>query len=84
MVTILYRPNSEHERQVLDLQRELLREQVIVQLVNVDSKDGSTIARLYDIVRYPGILLIEPDGRLLQAWSGEVPQLQDIVYLAHA
>ena len=84
MVTILYRPDSEHERPVMEFQRELAKNQVITQLVNVDSRDGTALAKLYDIVRYPGVLLIEQDGRLRQAWSGELPTLSDISYQAHA
>ena len=83
MVTILYRPDSEHERQVMDFQRELAKSQVITQLVNIDSREGSVIARLYDIVRYPGVLLIEQDGRLRQAWSGELPLISEVSYQAH-
>lgn len=81
VITILYRPNSEHERAVMDFQRELARNQIITQMVNIDSRDGSVIARLYDIVQYPGVLAIERDGRLIQAWSGELPLIDQVSYV---
>ena len=82
-VTILYRPESEHERAVLDFQRELLRERVTIKLMNVDSPDGSYLARLYDITRYPGVLVTEEDGRVLKSWVGELPQVSEVTYTAN-
>lgn len=82
MVTIVYRPQSEHERAVLDFQRELVRAQVVTKLVNVDSREGSAMARLYDIVRYPGVLITEDDGRILKSWQGELPTVSDVSFQA--
>lgn len=80
MVTILYRPDSEHERQVLEFQRELLRSQVVTKLINVDSKEGTALATLYDIVRYPGVLMTQEDGRLVKSWNGKLPRVSEIAY----
>lgn len=84
MITILYRPGSEHEREVLDFQSQLARNQVIVRLVNVDSRDGSTIARLYDVVEYPAVVAHEDDGRVIDTWAGKFPLISEVSYYAHA
>lgn len=84
MVTIIYRPDSEQERSVLDFQRELVRAQVITRLVNVDSREGSEMARIYDIVKYPGVLITTEDGQLLKSWDGELPQISEATATAHS
>lgn len=84
MITILYRPGSEHERQVQEFQSELARNQVIVRLVNVDSREGSTLAQLYDVMEYPAIVAHEDDGRVIDTWAGKFPQVSELSYYAHA
>jgi len=84
MITILYRPNSEHETKVMEFQRELTRNQVIVRLVNVDSRDGTTLAQLYDVTDYPAVVAHQDDGRVIDTWVGKFPLISEIGYFAHA
>ena len=83
MITILYRPNSEHTRAVEDFKSELVRQQVVVRLVNIDSKEGTAIARLYDIAEYPAVIAHHEDGQTLEHWAGKLPAINDVVYRAH-
>ena len=86
-VVVLYRPNSEHERPVSEFTREFERRfhgQEELQLVNIDSRDGNATAMLYDIVRYPAILVIQNDGYLQKSWEGEqFPMLDEVFSYAH-
>lgn len=84
MITILYRPGSEHERQVQEFQSELAHNQVIVRLINIDSREGSTLARLYDVVDYPAVIAHEDDGHVIDTWSGKFPLVSEVSYFAHA
>ena len=79
---ILYRPRSEHETKVLDYVREYQarhpdRRPV---LVNLDTANGDQIAKLYDVVNYPAILITAPpDGQLVQLWQDEqLPLIDDV------
>jgi hypothetical protein len=83
MITILYRPNSEHERAVLDFKAELKRNQVNPKLVDVDSKEGIDLVELYDASRYPAVLASESDGTIIQSWKGELPTIAEVSYYAH-
>ena len=83
MVTILYRPDSEHARQVEEFQRELVKNQVVTKLINVDSREGSTLASLHDIVQYPGVIITADVGRSIKSWSGKLPQISEVTYMAH-
>lgn len=79
-VLVLYRPNSEHERGVLDFSRDLNRVTGhTLELVSTETPQGADMARLYDITRYPAILAIKDDGQLLQVWQDELlPTINEV------
>jgi len=81
-ISILYRANSEHERNVLDYVRDFRKQQVTrkVNLVDVNTRDGTALAELYDVVQYPAILALGNDGRLLQSWEGDLPLMNELAY----
>jgi hypothetical protein len=58
---------------------------VRLEVLNIDSRDGSAIASLYDIVRYPAILVLANDGYLQKSWEGdELPLMDEIVAYSYA
>ncbi len=82
---MLYRPNSEFSRMVEDFARELERQhQARIDLVNIDTRDGSSTASLYDIIQHPAILVLGTDGQLVKFWQGtDFPLMQEISYYTH-
>jgi hypothetical protein len=80
-VLVLYRPNSEHARTVEeyihDFQRRHAEERL--EILNVDSRDGSAMASLYDVVQYPSILVVQDDGYVQRSWEGDQLPLMDEV-----
>lgn len=83
MVTVLYRPNSEHERATMEFVRRLKDEQQIeVKLIDVDSREAAPLLELYDVARYPGIVVTKGDGTPLQTWQGELPLISEVAYFA--
>jgi hypothetical protein len=81
-VIILYRGQSEHEREVLDFVREYEhRTGRKLSLQDLNEREGSSTAVLYDVVRYPAILALADDGQLLQLWQGEpLPLMNEVMY----
>jgi hypothetical protein len=83
-VMVIYRPRSEHGRKVEDFLRDLDRMNPgpdRVEKIDVDTREGSAIASLYDVMSYPKVMVLADDGRLLQDWdSGTMPLLTDISY----
>ena len=68
-VVILYRPNSETERSVQEYVREFSRETgKAITLVDSDSIQGIDMARLYDIMRFPCIIVFKDDGTFIESW----------------
>jgi len=50
-----------------------------LEAVGVDTRDGSALASLYDIVSYPGIVVLREDGTPSMIWQGEALPLIDEV-----
>ena len=86
-VLVLYRPNSEHGRVIEEFIHEFQRrfEEIKLEVLNIDSRDGSATASLYDIMQYPAILVLRGDGYLQKYWAGEeLPLLDEVVGYANA
>lgn len=79
-VVALYHPQSDTARIVEEYSRDFERERgVALELVSLETKEGADMARLYDIVQYPAILVIRDDGQLLGQWQGDQLPLRDEV-----
>lgn len=52
-----------------------------LEVIDVDSREGSAAAALYDIMSYPAILVLREDGSVVQSWQGEaLPLMDDLAY----
>jgi hypothetical protein len=82
-VLILYRPNSEHARAVESFIRDFQTAHTSdkLQVIDVDSREGSATASLYDIMQHPAVLALREDGSILKSWEGEtLPLMNEIAY----
>lgn len=82
---MLYRPGTEYSRPVEDFARDLEREyQARIDLVSLDTRDGSSTASLYDIMQYPAILVLRDDGQLVKDWQGgNLPLKNEVSMYTH-
>ncbi len=82
-IVVLYRPNSEHERVVEVFIRDFKYQHQAfaakIDAVNLDTRDGASMATLYDIMQYPAVLAVADDGSLLKMWQGSSLPLMDEV-----
>lgn len=80
-VLVLYRPNSEHARIVEDFIENMKSQMHApdLDILNIDTREGSSMASLYDIMSYPAILVLQTDGSLLKSWEGDMMPLTDEV-----
>jgi hypothetical protein len=80
-VVILYRPNSEHGRMIEDFVHEYQsrNQDAKLELLNIDTKDGYATAKLYDVVDYPAILVLQDNGSVQNMWQGKTLPLIDEV-----
>lgn len=81
-ILILYRPDSEHAREVETFAEDFQRQHVAlrkVELLSVNTRDGASTASLYDIMAYPSVLVLSDDGSLIASWIGTPLPLMDEV-----
>lgn len=85
-VLVLYRPRSEHRAGVEEFLRVFKNSfpSSKTEVLDVDQRDGSAIAALYDVMSYPSILVLRDDGSIIHSWEGEdnIPRLDDIASYA--
>jgi hypothetical protein len=81
-VVVLYRPKSEHERSVLDYERDFNQQtSKTLELISLDTVEGAEMAKLYDIVQYPAVLARDNEGKLLKVWQGDsLPLINEVSY----
>jgi hypothetical protein len=81
-VLVLYHPKSEHEGKVLDYVHEYKRiKSRDMELVSLETLQGSNMAKLYDITQYPAVLALKDDGQLERMWQGEtLPLMNELDY----
>lgn len=72
-VVVLYHLNSEHAGKVEDYARdyERFKDGKVVELLSLETVEGATMAKLYDITQYPAVLALADDGSLQNSWQGE-------------
>jgi hypothetical protein len=80
-VVILYHPNREFAGLAEDFKRdfESRHQDREVELLSLDTVAGSEMAKLYDVVRYPAILVVANDGTLQKFWQDRPWPLMDEV-----
>jgi hypothetical protein len=85
-VLVLYRPNSEHGRLVEEFIHEFqARSSSQLEVLSVDTREGSATATLYDIVQYPAIMIVQADGGVQKIWQGDsLPLLDEVAAYARA
>jgi hypothetical protein len=84
---VLYRPNSEHGREVEEFIHDfqIRHRDERLEVLNIDTRDGSATASLYDVMRYPAILVLQTDGYLQKSWQGDqLPMMDEVASYAHA
>jgi hypothetical protein len=84
-VVVLYRPNTENSRQIEDFARDLKQQyQTRIEMVNLNTRDGSSTASLYDVMQNPAVLVLANDGQLIKEWQGtDLPLMNEVSYYTH-
>ena len=80
-VVILYHPNREFAGLAEDFKRdfESRHQDRKVEMVSLETVEGSEMAKLYDVVRYPAILAVASNGSLQKMWQDQPWPLMDEV-----
>lgn len=76
---ILYRQNSEYARRVEEFlyMFNRMHPEKKTEVLDLDTREGSTIAAMYDIMQYPAVIAVRDDGSPSNIWQGEQLPLMD-------
>ena len=77
---MLYHPNSDHSRIVeefiVNYKRIIGKD---MEVLSLETRDGSATAALYDITSYPAVIALKDDGQLLKHWQGNgLPLMSEV------
>lgn len=84
-VVVIYRPNSDHGSLTEDFLRDFQRfhPEQRLETLNIDSRDGSAMASLYDVLDYPAIMVLQNDGQMEKYWQGDsLPRMDEVASYA--
>lgn len=77
---ILYHAKGEFARQMEEYAHDFESQRgKVIELRDLETREGSDMAGLYDIVQYPALLAIRDDGQLAKVWQGASLPLMDEV-----
>ena len=77
---VLYHPKSDHGGIVEDYAHDFKRfKGRQLELLSLETRDGWSMASLYDVTSYPAILALADDGKVLKLWQGMPLPLMDEV-----
>ena len=73
-VYFFYRSRSESDVAIGNYRRLFSeRQQASIIPMDVDTREGDSLGRLYDIVSYPTVLVTTDDGQQIRLWHGSLP-----------
>lgn len=81
-VTVIYKEESDHARDVIGFMREYER-QTGRELATVDpeTQEGAQFCRTYDIVEYPSVIATDDSGVLQTLWRGiPLPLISEVSF----
>lgn len=81
-VVVLTRDNTDYARTVETFVNDFARQTgQVLEVLDVDSAEGESLARTYDIVQYPTILALSGDGHMQNMWTGvNLPTISEVSY----
>lgn len=84
-IVIIYREASEYRMAVESFMRDYrYRTGRDIETMDPDSREGMSFCRLYDIVEYPTIIALGPDGSMYQQWRGpHLPTISEVAMVAN-
>jgi len=82
-VVILYKPNSEHDSLVQGYVREFVRRTgKALKIINAESREGISLAKLYDALQFPALIATRDNGEFVQIWPEfeKWPTMNELTY----
>jgi hypothetical protein len=81
---VVYQVESDHARDVMTFLSDFTRQTGrVIETVDPNTREGSSICRTYDIVEYPSVVAVDDNGVLQNLWRGRpLPTVSEVSYYA--
>ena len=81
-VVIVYRENTEYEREVTGWLREFeYRTGKTIDRIDPDSREGNAFCLTHDLVEYPSIIALDDMSKMQNMWRGvPLPLIDEVSY----
>ena len=79
---VLYIPKSDHGTMTENYVKEFKRFHggVDISLLDAETREGVSLCKLYDILQYPALIVVNQDMMLQQAWLGSMfPDMNQVM-----
>lgn len=79
---IVYKPESDHARSVITFLHDFTKQTgKTLETVDPETADGASVCRMYDVVEYPSIVVVDGDGIIQNIWRGlPLPTISEVSY----
>lgn len=78
---ILSREARDYSRTVAEFVRDFYRDNGReFEVISPDTREGDSLARLYDVTLYPTILILDNNGKMVNNWRGmPLPRMSEVL-----
>lgn len=83
-VVVITKDNTEYSRMVTTFINDFARQTGrSLEVLDLDTLEGESFCRAYDIVEYPTIIALSDDGHMQNIWRGTtLPTINEVSYYA--
>lgn len=76
----MYHPESEFSRTVEEYTHDFARQKgTAIEPISLETREGAVMAALYEIVRYPALIVRQDNGDYVKHWEGEpLPLMNEV------
>lgn len=81
---VVYQIESDHARDVMTFLSDFTRQTGrVLETVDPNTREGSSLCRTYDIVEYPSVVALDDNGVIQYVWRGRpLPTVSEVSYYA--
>ncbi len=77
-LVMVYREASEYRMSTESFMRDFkYRTGREIESINPDTREGAEFCKIYDIVQYPTLVAVAPDGTPAETWAGDLPTISE-------
>jgi len=66
------------EQKIKDIENTFIVENWTVEIIDVEKRDGSELAKIYDLIDFPSLVITTDDNSYVSGWRNSLPSVLEI------